>query len=179
MLIKSSSDQRLKLVFTRDPADGQPIIGLYSPFPGRPQMEVPPGCRLINFHDLLKENDTKRRHRNYEASVNQEIDVILRAKDTFFSRSHINIIIARASVDLQMLSGAIRSMVVEPPQQQSLLIPHRSLQQFFSPEIWAAAATPSEREVLDTLYRRSRIAVRVFDEENEINSLHIEMSDAI
>jgi hypothetical protein len=85
MLVKSSpEDERLELVFTRDPGEAQPIVGLYSPFLGRSQIEIPPGCRLINFHELLEENDTNRRRRSYESLVNHEIDSILRAKDTFF-----------------------------------------------------------------------------------------------
>jgi hypothetical protein len=178
MPVKSSpEDQHLKLVFTPAVADAQPTVGVYSPFVGCPQIDVPAGYRVINFHQLLSDNSTRRRRRSYEVLVNRDIDIILRAKDTFFSLSNVNIIIARTFIDLQMVSGAMRSMV-ERPQQQSLFITHRSLDQFLTPDVWSIAATPAEREVLDKLYRRSGITVHVFNGDKDINHLYIDIVES-
>lgn len=171
MPVKSSPEvQHLKIVFTPAVADVQPIIGLYSPFVGCPQINIPAGYRVINFHELLLDNNTRRRRRTYEVFINRDIDPILRAKDTFFSLSSINVIVVRTPIDFQMVSGAMCSMI-ERPLQQSLFITHRGLDQFLTPDYWIRAATPAERKVLYTLFQQPSITVHVFNDDKDVNNL--------
>jgi hypothetical protein len=152
--------------------DREITIGVYSPLPGVPRITFG-GAPLpvIYYHDMFRaEEPSLRRSRKYENLVTPEIDRILTAKDTFFDRSSVCIIVAKHFPDLQMVIGAVNRLTKGAILQAHIFLDERLSKAFNEGSIREAGTTVEKRQ-FDLLRASEQMTFETFKVDSEIGSI--------